>query len=70
MSKNLTDVFAENQIPPRYWDETASDIKVLFLELIGEDEPDEPRDAYSTTAIIKDHKNSLRKELREAVEAL
>lgn len=32
--KNLTDVFADNQIPPRYWDNTASDIKLLLEELV------------------------------------
>ena len=33
--KNLTDVFADNQIPPRYWDQTASDIKILVEEIIN-----------------------------------
>lgn len=32
--KNLTDVFADNQIPPRYWDKTASDIQLLLEELV------------------------------------
>lgn len=41
-----------------------------ILELIGEDERDEPKDAYSQTAIYKDYRNNLRAELRDKANQL
>jgi hypothetical protein len=35
------------------------------LQVIGDDEPDERKDAYSTTAIYKDYRNDLRKDQRQ-----
>lgn len=46
-------------------DEAAQALYEQIIELIGKDEPDESKDAYSQTAIYKDYRNNLRQELRQ-----
>lgn len=46
------------------------EVKQLFLDLVGEDEPDTRKDSYSVTAIYKDYRNDLRAELRKKIELL